>query len=59
MKRRIMKLSLIVSALALLCLIPLSRVRATTPGANGRIAFQANTGSGNQIYTVRPYFVRC
>jgi Tol biopolymer transport system component len=54
MKRRIMKLSLIVSALALLCLVPLSRVRATAPGVNGRIAFQADTGSGNQIYTVRP-----
>jgi Tol biopolymer transport system component len=53
MKKRIMKLSLIFSALALLCLVPLSRVRATTPGANGRIAFQANTGGGNQIYTVR------
>jgi len=49
-----MKLSLILSTLALLCLVPLSRVRATTPGTNGRIAFQADTGSGNQIYTVSP-----
>ena len=54
MNRRIMKLSLIISVLALLCLVPLSRVRATFPGINGRIAFQADTGSGNQIYTVRP-----
>ena len=54
MKRRIMKLSLIVSALALLCLVPSFRVSATVPGVNGRIAFQADTGSGNQIYTVRP-----
>jgi len=49
-----MKLSLIVSVLALLCLVPSFRVRATAPGVNGRIAFQADTGSGNQIYTVRP-----
>ena len=54
MKRRIMKLSLIVSALALLCLVPLSQVRATTPGTNGRIVFQAVAGNGIQIYTVRP-----
>ena len=27
---------------------------ATYPGRNGRIAFQADTGGGNQIYTVRP-----
>jgi Tol biopolymer transport system component len=27
---------------------------ATYPGRNGRIAFQADTGAGNQIYTVRP-----
>jgi len=53
MDRRIMKLSLFVSALALLCLTPLSRVLATTPGTNGQIAFQVDTGSGNQIYTVR------
>ncbi len=26
---------------------------ATFPGHNGRIAFQADTGSGNQLYTVR------
>jgi Tol biopolymer transport system component len=26
----------------------------TFPGHNGRIAFQADTGDGNQIYTVRP-----
>jgi Tol biopolymer transport system component len=54
MNRRIMKLSLIVSVLALLCLVPSSRVRATAPGINGRIAFGANTGAGFQIYTVRP-----
>ena len=54
MNRRVMKLSPIVSALALLCLTPLSRVLATTPGTNGPIAFQADTGSGNQIYTVSP-----
>ena len=54
MNRRIMKLSLIISALALLCLVPSSRVGATVPGDNGRIAFQAHTGTGNQIYTVRP-----
>ena len=24
------------------------------PGTNGQIAFQADTGSGNQIYTVSP-----
>jgi Tol biopolymer transport system component len=54
MKRRIMKRSLIVSALALLCVVPPPRVGATFPGVNGRIVFQADTGSGNQIYTVRP-----
>jgi Tol biopolymer transport system component len=55
MKRRIMKLSLIVLALALLCVVvPPPRVQATFPGVNGRITFQADTGSGNQIYTVRP-----
>jgi Tol biopolymer transport system component len=31
-----------------------SPAHATFPGHNGRIAFQADTGSGNQIYTVRP-----
>jgi Tol biopolymer transport system component len=50
MKRRIMKLSLIVSALALLCLVPLSRVRATFPGKNGRIAFV----QGPDIFTMNP-----
>jgi Tol biopolymer transport system component len=54
MNRRTAKLSLIISALALLCLVPSSRVGATVPGDNGRIAFQADTGAGNQIYTVRP-----
>jgi Tol biopolymer transport system component len=54
MNRRIMKLSPIVSVLALLCLVPLSTVRATYPGTNGRIAFGADTGAGSQIYTVRP-----
>ncbi|HEY6121593.1 MAG TPA: hypothetical protein VIV66_16655 [Pyrinomonadaceae bacterium] len=54
MKRRIMKLSLIVSAFVLFCLAHSTRVGATVPGANGRIAFQADTGAGNQIYTVRP-----
>jgi len=54
MKKRIMKLSLIVSALALLCVVPPPRVHATFPGINGRIAFQADTGTGNQIFTVRP-----
>ncbi len=49
-----MKLSLIVLALALLCVVPPPGVRATYPGVNGRIAFQADSGSGNQIYTVRP-----
>ena len=54
MKRRIIKSSLIFSALALLCLMPPSRVGATTPGTNGLIAFQTDTDSGTQIYTVRP-----
>jgi Tol biopolymer transport system component len=54
MTKRTMKLSLIVSVLALLCVVPPPRVLATFPGVNGRIAFQADTGSGNQIYTVRP-----
>jgi Tol biopolymer transport system component len=54
MNRRVIKLSLIVSALALLCLVPSSRVGATVPGDNGRIAFQADTGTGYQIYTLRP-----
>ena len=54
MIRRIMKLSLIVSVLALLCLAPSLRVRATAPGINGSIAFGADTGAGFQIYTVRP-----
>jgi Tol biopolymer transport system component len=53
MKRRIMNLSLIVPALTLLCLVPLSRVHATTPGKNGLIVFQAVTGNSIQIYTVR------
>ena len=53
MKRRIMNMSLIVSMLALLCLGPLSQVRATAPGRNGRIVFQAVTGNSIQIYTVR------
>ena len=54
MNRRITELSLIISALALICLVPSPRVGATVPGANGRIAFQADTGTGSQIYTVRP-----
>ena len=31
-----------------------SPASAAYPGHNGRIAFQADTGGGNQIYTVRP-----
>lgn len=27
---------------------------ATVPGPNGLIAFRADTGSGRQIYTIRP-----
>ena len=54
MNRRITKLSLFISALLLLSLAPSSRVGATVPGDNGRIAFQADTGTGSQIYTVRP-----
>jgi len=54
MNRRTAKLSLIISALALLCFVPSSRVGATVPGENGRIAFQADTGTGDQVYTVRP-----
>lgn len=54
MNRRIMKTSLIVAALTLISLLPLSRAAATVPGTNGQIAFQADTGSGNQIYTVSP-----
>jgi Tol biopolymer transport system component len=55
MNRRIMKLSLIGAVLALLCLVPLSRVRATAPGTNGQIAFQVDMGTtGIQIFTVRP-----
>jgi Tol biopolymer transport system component len=48
-----MKPSLVVSALAFLCLATSTQVRATTPGRNGRITFQVDSGSGNQIYTVR------
>jgi Tol biopolymer transport system component len=35
-------------------LVVASPAYATFPGHNGRIAFQADTGAGNQIYTVRP-----
>jgi dipeptidyl aminopeptidase/acylaminoacyl peptidase len=56
MKRRIMKLSLIVSALALLCVVPLPRVRATFPGTNGRITFgRFNPAIGDfQIFAADP-----
>ncbi len=53
MKRRILKLSLLCSALALLYLVTPARVQATAPGVNGRITFAADTGAGFQIYTVR------
>lgn len=35
-------------------LIAPSPAQATFPGHNGRIAFQADTGGGSQIFTVRP-----
>jgi Tol biopolymer transport system component len=46
------KVGLLVAALTLLVLAP--PAAATFPGKNGLIAFQADTGSGSQIYTVRP-----
>jgi Tol biopolymer transport system component len=56
MKKRIMKLSLIVSGLALLCVVPLPRVRATFPGINGRITFgRFNPAIGDfQIFAADP-----
>src|SRR5258708_20211135 len=50
MKRRIMKRSLIVLALALLCVVPPTRVRATFPAKNGRIAF----AQFPDIFTMNP-----
>jgi Tol biopolymer transport system component len=35
-------------------LMPTPAALATVPGPNGLIAFRADTGSGNQIYTIRP-----
>jgi Tol biopolymer transport system component len=49
MNRRIMKLSLLVLALALPCVVSL-RVRATFPSKNGRIAFVQNPN----IFTMNP-----
>lgn len=44
----------VVVGLIVAAFIAPSPAHATFPGHNGRIAFQADTGSGNQIYTVRP-----
>jgi len=56
MKRRIMNLSLIVLALALLCVMAPPRVRATFPGINGRITFgRFNPAIGDfQIFAADP-----
>ncbi len=56
MKRRIMKVSLIVSALALLCVVPPPKVGATFPGTNGRITFgRFNPAIGDfQIFAADP-----
>ena len=42
----------LVGALALLVFAP--SAGATSPGKNGLITFAADTGNGNQLYTVRP-----
>ena len=48
------RLKLFVLAVSLVCLASVPTASATYPGHNGLIAFQADTGSGSQIYTVRP-----
>ena len=47
--RAVVVLGVIVAAF----IVP-SSVHATFPGHNGRIAFEADSGGGNQIFTVRP-----
>jgi TolB protein len=42
-----------IAALGLVAILALApAVQATVPGPNGRIAFRADTGSGDQIYTI-------
>src|SRR3954452_16692734 len=50
--RRTALLAALVGALATLVLAPAAF--ATSLGRNGRIVFGADTGSGSQLYTVRP-----
>ena len=44
----------VVLGLIVAAFVVASPAYATYPGHNGRIAFQADTGAGNQLYTVRP-----
>jgi Tol biopolymer transport system component len=44
------KLIVLAGSIALLA----PSANATVPGPNGLIAFRANTGSGDQIYTIDP-----
>jgi Tol biopolymer transport system component len=46
-------LVLLLTAVAIITVFP-STAHATFPGKNGRIAFQAQTDAGIQIFTVRP-----
>jgi hypothetical protein len=45
-----------VTAMSLLGLVTLggAAANATTPGKNGLIVFSADTGSGFQLYTIKP-----
>ena len=50
--RRSMALALVAVALVMNAMVPVTS--ATNPGRNGRIAFQAQTDDGLQIFTMRP-----
>jgi Tol biopolymer transport system component len=53
--RRLILIPLLSITVALVALVGASTpAYATYPGHNGLIAFQADTGNGSQIYTVRP-----
>jgi hypothetical protein len=52
MRRKLAAL-VIFGTLAMALLVP-APTHATFPGRNGLIAFQADTGNGNQMYSVRP-----
>ena len=50
--RRSLALAVVAVALVMTAMVPVTS--ATNPGRNGRIAFQAQTDEGLEIFTMRP-----